>query len=1167
MQNALTIGKRSFTIAVAAATILWSVGFAALALPQTGSAADLSSGDLIKGSLTTVYYYYDGERWTFPTSGAYFTWYENFDDVETISDADLASIPLAGNIVRRPGSGMIKITSDAKSYVVGRDGEIRWAETEAVATDLFGSDWADWISDVEDVFFVDYTEGASMMSAEFVDGMLVEGSTYLIWDGFKRLVTDDGMSANRLMSDKIITDSSVDLGGHSDGDTIDGEVPAVSDTSQQATSEVVAEGDLTVELSDDQPDSTTVPEGASGVEFLSLDLSSDGPINVTNFVFDFSGISDTDVIDEVFLYWGEDRLTDGRSINSSTRQATFSGVDVDVDGAPEAPLRLLGDVSGALTGTSTAGFCLESDGVTSTAASVGGDFDLCGPLHTLTDAASVGTITIDATGSISDPTIGESEAEICMFNLDASGEDALIDMITLDIDDAGDHSGYELWQGTTSLGSCDAIGGDLVRCGLDEGSYALEDGSDRNFAVTAAIGGDSGDDIKCALEEETDLSAVGGDFGFGMTVDFTGYDEAGGSCLSSADDCSFSSIEGGRLTFAFNGPSADDIEIGGNGVSILDFTITAENLTTIKEFEIDITMSNPDDGATCANFTDFSVVKQSGGTTLMGPEEIAIAGGSPQGLMFTDDFSMEPGEQLALSLEIDVEDGCDAVDADTISATIDMSTVDADDANGDALVPGTDIIPSADLAGHDQTLTDSSLDVELSSTPSSGTYVKGVQGIDVVGFNFEAGDASGVTVTDMTFDVIVEGDPGEEVYAASGGDFEPEDFVSSCSLYDSNDVLIDGPESVATDGELLFDGFDWDLPPGDTDKGVVNCNFANVDVDGADDDKYAWELTAVTAEDDDGDSITATLGETNDDDGDDPDTIITITDVGSLTVEVAPDTPDAMILIGSSSDVEVTVFRFSASDEAFRVERITLDNTCASLVCNDNIATAVNLTYEDCDGDTQTDTSFLSAGGVEFDNLDLCVDTVDDAEAAVSVDSNSVSSTGATSGEGLQLNFDSSAAAEFEAVGIASGESLDGTDVPDLDEADGVNEHVARKTAPTLTLSSGSPSGSSVPGLDEVFRFNVAADSHGFVQLDEFTFDLVTTDNGASSWNICDGGTTGEITESDLSFFQVGNSSELEAGDGDWTLLADDGTVCSTDVDVVELLQPRSHFTGRSFRW
>ena len=75
MNDSLRMGKRTLSIAVATATILWSVGFSAFVAPLTARAA--SPGDLVKGTtLNTVYYYgADGKRYAFPNEKTYLTWY------------------------------------------------------------------------------------------------------------------------------------------------------------------------------------------------------------------------------------------------------------------------------------------------------------------------------------------------------------------------------------------------------------------------------------------------------------------------------------------------------------------------------------------------------------------------------------------------------------------------------------------------------------------------------------------------------------------------------------------------------------------------------------------------------------------------------------------------------------------------------------------------------------------------------------------------------------------------------------------------------------------------------------------------------------------------------------------------------------------------------------
>ena len=74
----------------------------------------------------------DGKRHAYPNSKVFFTWYGNFDAVETITPAQLAAYPLGKNVRYRPGVRMVKFTTLNKVYVVARDGSLHWITSEAV---------------------------------------------------------------------------------------------------------------------------------------------------------------------------------------------------------------------------------------------------------------------------------------------------------------------------------------------------------------------------------------------------------------------------------------------------------------------------------------------------------------------------------------------------------------------------------------------------------------------------------------------------------------------------------------------------------------------------------------------------------------------------------------------------------------------------------------------------------------------------------------------------------------------------------------------------------------------------------------------------------------------------------------------------------------------------
>lgn len=158
-----------------------------LLLPSSASAASsvpvssIQSGDLIRGQTFSSVYFYgaDGLRYVFPNDKTYFTWYQNFNNVKWLSDKDLASIQIGGNVTYKPGVKMIKINSDPKVYAVAGGGTLRPIDSETVATDLYGKNWNKMIDDVPDGFFSNYTIGSRVeLASQFsVSGEKASAST------------------------------------------------------------------------------------------------------------------------------------------------------------------------------------------------------------------------------------------------------------------------------------------------------------------------------------------------------------------------------------------------------------------------------------------------------------------------------------------------------------------------------------------------------------------------------------------------------------------------------------------------------------------------------------------------------------------------------------------------------------------------------------------------------------------------------------------------------------------------------------------------------------------------------------------------------------------------------------------------------------------------------
>jgi cyclophilin family peptidyl-prolyl cis-trans isomerase len=114
-----------------------------------------------------VYYYgADEKRHAFPNSKVYFTWYENFDSVMTVSSEVMSGIMLGKNVTYRPGVKMVKFTTVNKVYALSKGGVLRWVTTEEVAVGLYGEDWNTKIDDIPDTFFTNYSFGLDIALPE-----------------------------------------------------------------------------------------------------------------------------------------------------------------------------------------------------------------------------------------------------------------------------------------------------------------------------------------------------------------------------------------------------------------------------------------------------------------------------------------------------------------------------------------------------------------------------------------------------------------------------------------------------------------------------------------------------------------------------------------------------------------------------------------------------------------------------------------------------------------------------------------------------------------------------------------------------------------------------------------------------------------------------------------
>lgn len=134
----------------------------------------------------------DHKKYIFPDSKTYFTWYDTFELVQKVSIAELDLYPDGGVITYRPGTRLLKHRDSNKVFALESGGVARHIPTAAIASELYGANWASLVQDVDPgIFVANYTEGEALSIDGLPTGTLIRGindynTIWYVQDGVKR---------------------------------------------------------------------------------------------------------------------------------------------------------------------------------------------------------------------------------------------------------------------------------------------------------------------------------------------------------------------------------------------------------------------------------------------------------------------------------------------------------------------------------------------------------------------------------------------------------------------------------------------------------------------------------------------------------------------------------------------------------------------------------------------------------------------------------------------------------------------------------------------------------------------------------------------------------------------------------------------------------------------
>jgi len=744
-------------------------------------------------------------------------------------------------------------------------------------------------------------------------------------------------------------------------------------------------GDLTVEVSNDSPDATTIPYNATSVELAAWDFTANGgDVTIDSLSVHQYGISTLGTSHQVYLYEGSDRLTSGTTVSSTDNEATFT-YDIEVQEGETRTISIRGDNLGSSTTTGEVGLEITSASkVEIGEGSVDGDFPAQGAKHSLSTTAA-GTLTIEKNGNVDNPQVGQDGATIAKFKMSSATEAAGVEELgiylagSINTTDVENFSLYVTGDDAEAIATAEMVDDlDVIRfdisgafdndsdeCENSDG-YCIAKGGSKSFYVTGDFNtGRTDDTVKAYVDQSTDVFARGALYGSGMAITRGSYngdtdssDSDSTACSSTTDaDCSYSLLEGGDITISSNGPSASDIATNARDVSVLDFSIVSVTDVTFDSFPISMDTSSDasDDSegllsaAAAANFTDVKIMNTDTGAALYagvdstsfvtsqgGATVIAIGTDDAAAYhLFTDDFEMSTGEELNLALTMDVAN-VSTLDGMTFTASLDLGATypQLKDTNNKTLTNSSVLVPSSAITSKTMTVKTPSLALSLASTPAAvvggNTYVKGTDAVPFTGIVFACGNASDCRVTDLSLQGYYD-DEGDNTDFDSASDSADHTVgmttvVGSVWLEDGEGNEIAASKSINSSTFVVtYDSMDWDIEAGDTAiayvMGDLSTNATTQNV------AFGISSTAnVTVEDTDGNSFTPT-GTVNVCDATCASgTYITTSAGGSLTVAVSSSTARENIAIAGTSDVEVSSFEFTSTREAFSISKLALNN-------------------------------------------------------------------------------------------------------------------------------------------------------------------------------------------------------------------------------------------------
>lgn len=1063
-----------------------------------------SAGDLIKMDGNPAVYYLgsDDKRYVFPNAQAYFTWYEDFSGVVTVSQSELESYSIGGNVTYRAGTYMVKITTDPKTYAVEPGGVLRWVTTEAIATSLYGAEWWLKIQDVPDPFFVNYdSSGADITDATYPDGVLVSETggttTYYIEDGTKRPIADEtAFNANNFNWDYVLTTSS--LSSYTDGTSITGYIEAIATVAGPGTPEPTpaSEGTLTISLASDTPASTTMVENAMWVKYTKFNLTATGgDVIVDSMQIKRLGLAQDSNFSNVYLVDGDTNEIHGSEKTLSSNHAAYVTKDLTIANGTTKTMYTAATMGGTMLAGEMASLAISEVNVKGNA-SVSGTLPITGNEMTMNGTIAIGTVTISnpALATTATKPVGTTDHTFASIKLAVnSTEDFQVEKIVFyqsgTAADA-DIANLDLVLEGNVLGTVSEPNDKYVSFDLSSSPYTITKGQNKSFELRGDIVDGSLRTINFDIYNKADILVKGKTYGFyrllsGLGASAPYYDMAQTITVST-----------GTLTVSKAVASTTNISESATQQELGAFYFNAEGEPIIvTQVVMEVNTST-----TAGELSNLTIYDEDGGI-VAGPQD--KVDGTPDTVTFTDTFTVPTGIHT-YTVKGDLDSGWAASDWVRLdfAAGPDADVTAKGDVTGNAVTPS----PTSEIEGGVATVKIGDLNITTSGSPAAQTVAAGTSNYVFANFVLDATQSGeDIKVTQL-----------QVKHTTSAANIH--NYITGITLYDGSTAL-NTPKSgesgtaasTATSTITLTN-------PLIITKGTAKTIVLKGDISGsaADASTHAFGMV--------GDTTTGcatvygnTSGNSIDEDITNSDgQSQTITTAGELRMANAGTNPITGLVLADSTN-EVGVFNLQARYENIEIEKFGFSITDDKYI---------NVDWLD-----------LYDGAILLGSIRVTGNNATITPASFTIDQNST--------EVLTLKArthkvgvdDTGTSADDFAVTLtgmdAKGVSTGSTSVTKTGlDTTKTNTHYIFKTIPTVTKVNLSGMAN---GTQDLFKFTITADSKGELGFYKATFAITTT----------------SATVTNFSLFEISGTSETD--------------LSSTDLAATEELTDETNNTGGKY--